>query len=63
MKLFQKQSDSDFKAKVNKILRFLKKNGVPALSKKGIKFLPMELLKTAFAALADLVFVDRSVAE
>lgn len=59
--LFQKLPSSDFKAMVDKVFKFLKKNGSPALVKKGIEFLPAELRDTAFAVSVDLVFADGSV--
>jgi len=52
MKLFQKQSSLDHDAMVEKIFKFLKKNGSLALARKGAESLPVELRKARYAGTA-----------
>jgi hypothetical protein len=52
MKLFQKQSSSDHDAMVEKIFKFLKKNGSLELASKGAESLPAELRKARYAGTA-----------
>lgn len=61
MQMFREQSVAEHKAMMNKLFGILKKSGPADLVTRGAAALTPHLREAAFAAAADLVFVDGSV--
>lgn len=61
MQMFREQSDGDHKAMMNKLFGILRKSDPGDLVTRAAATLTSRLREAAFAAAADLVFVDGSV--
>jgi hypothetical protein len=58
MKMFQRYTDKNWSALINRLLGLLKRKGVDELLEKAVEALPPELNATAFANACDIVLAD-----